>query len=46
MLPNLPPRPRGEVKITVTFGIGADGILDVAALDQATGVAQSARIEL
>jgi molecular chaperone DnaK len=34
---DLPPRPRGEVRIAVEFGLGAEGILTVSARDLATG---------
>jgi molecular chaperone DnaK len=46
VLSNLPPRPRGEMNIRVTFTIAADGILAVDAIDEASGIAQSARMEL
>jgi molecular chaperone DnaK len=46
VLAGLPPRPRGEVQIAVTFHLSEDGILLVSAIDPATGVAQSAKIEL
>jgi molecular chaperone DnaK len=36
-LDGIPPAPRGEPKIEVTFKIDADGILQVTAQDQATG---------
>jgi molecular chaperone DnaK len=38
--------PRGEVDITVTFEIDADGILNVRAHEGATGRSATARIEL
>lgn len=37
---------RGDVKIAVTFEIDASGILDVKAVDETTGEAQSTRIRL
>ncbi|HVN96286.1 MAG TPA: molecular chaperone DnaK, partial [Syntrophorhabdaceae bacterium] len=40
----LPPAPRGVPQIEVTFDIDANGILHVAAKDQATGKEQSIRI--
>jgi molecular chaperone DnaK len=38
--------PRGEVTIAVTFEINADGIVQVRAVDQDTGVAQSATMQV
>ena len=38
--------PRGAVKIAVTFIIDASGVLDVSAVDVATGTQQSIRINL
>jgi molecular chaperone DnaK len=46
VLDGLPRRPRGQVRIAVTFGITPDGMLVVDAKDVATGKAQSARIYL
>ena len=43
-LDGLPPAPRGVPKIEVTFDIDANGILNVAAKDTATGKSQSIRI--
>ncbi len=43
-LDGLPPAPRGVPKIEVAFDIDADGILNVAAKDQASGKSQSIRI--
>lgn len=43
-LDGLPPAPRGLPKIDVTFDIDANGILNVAAQDSATGKQQSLRI--
>jgi molecular chaperone DnaK len=43
-LDGLAPAPRGVPKIEVTFDIDADGILNVAAKDTATGKSQSIRI--
>jgi molecular chaperone DnaK len=43
-LDGIPPAPRGLPKIEVTFDIDANGILDVAARDTATGKSQSVRI--
>ena len=42
----LPPKPRGEVEIAVTFAIDPDGLVQVTARDLATGVAAAARINL
>merc|ERR1719201_940215 len=36
-LTGIPPSPRGEPKISVSFDIDADGILNVSAEDKATG---------
>jgi len=43
-LDGLPPAPRGVPKIEVSFDIDADGILNVAAKDTASGRSQSIRI--
>jgi molecular chaperone DnaK len=45
-LPGLPPRPRGDLKISVTFEIDADGILNVRAKDEETGREVTARMRL
>ena len=44
-LDGIPPAPRGIPQIEVTFDIDANGILNVAAKDKATGKEQSIRIE-
>lgn len=44
VLAGLPPAPRGVPKIEVTFDIDANGILEVAAKDTATGKSLSIRI--
>jgi molecular chaperone DnaK len=44
ILDGIPPAPRGVPQIEVTFDIDADGILNVAAQDKATGREQSMRI--
>ncbi len=44
-LDGLPPAPRGVPQIEVTFDIDANGILNVAAKDKATGKEQKIRIE-
>ncbi|HSN90818.1 MAG TPA: Hsp70 family protein, partial [Anaeromyxobacteraceae bacterium] len=36
-VPNLPPGPRGSVKIAVEFALGGEGILDITARNLATG---------
>ncbi len=46
VLEGLQPRPRGQTKIEVTFQIDASGILNVVAKDQATGMAQQARLDI
>jgi molecular chaperone DnaK len=43
-LTGIAPAPRGVPQIEVTFDIGANGIVDVSARDQATGKQQSIRI--
>lgn len=45
ILDGIPPAPRGIPQIEVTFDIDANGILNVKAVDKATGKAQSIRIE-
>ena len=44
-LTDLPPAPRGIPQITVKFDINANGILEVTAIDKATGKKQNIRIE-
>lgn len=46
LLQNLPPRPRGETSIEVTFALDASGILQVRARDADTGKEQSASLDL
>jgi molecular chaperone DnaK len=46
VLHDLPPRPRGETSIEVTFALDASGILQVSARDAATGQEQRARLDL
>ena len=46
VLQGLPPRPRGETSIEVTFALDASGILQVTARDAKTGKQQSARLDL
>jgi molecular chaperone DnaK len=45
-LEGIPPRPRGQTRISVTFEITTDGILQVSARDDRTGTKQSAQIKL
>ncbi len=44
-LDGIPPAPRGIPQVEVTFDIDANGILNVSAVDKATGKEQSIRIE-
>lgn len=44
-LAGIPPAPRGMPQIEVTFDIDANGIINVSALDKATGKSQNIRIE-
>ncbi|MGH2418864.1 MAG: molecular chaperone DnaK [Candidatus Limnocylindria bacterium] len=44
-LDGIPPAPRGVPQIEVTFDIDANGIVNVAATDKATGKEQSIRIQ-
>ena len=46
VLQNLPPRPRGETEIEVTFMLDASGILQVHARDAQTGKEQRASLDL
>ena len=46
VLEELPARPRGAVKIEVTFRVDTDGILHVRARDAVTGVAQEAMLSV
>jgi molecular chaperone DnaK len=46
LLENLPPRPRGETSIEVTFMIDASGILQVRARDAQTGQEQRVSLDL
>ncbi len=36
-IPGLPPRPRGAIKVSVEFALGAEGLLEVTAKDLASG---------
>jgi molecular chaperone DnaK len=42
----LPPAPRGEIRVVVTFALDTNGMLDVRAADEETGRASSARLRL
>ncbi len=44
-LEGLPPAPRGIPQVEVVFDIDADGILNVSAIDKATGKQQSVKVE-
>jgi molecular chaperone DnaK len=46
LLEGLPPKPRGELKIEVSFRVDADGILHVRASDQTTGLRQEAHLQV
>jgi molecular chaperone DnaK len=46
LLEDLPPRPRGQVRIAVTFSVDADGVLEASARDEASGRAQMIRVQL
>jgi molecular chaperone DnaK (HSP70) len=46
VLDGLPARPRGGVKIGVTFSVDGDGVLRASARDEETGRAQSVQIQL
>ncbi len=45
VLDNLPPLPRGQIRVRITFEIDADGIVHVRAVDDKVGLARSIRIE-
>ena len=45
ILDGIPPAPRGMPQIEVTFDVDVNGILNVKALDKASGKTQSVRIE-
>ena len=46
ILEELPPKPRGELKIEVMFRVDADGILHVRASDQTSGARQEAHLQV
>jgi prolyl-tRNA synthetase len=45
MLTDIPPAPRGIPQVEVTFDVDANGILNVKAMEKASGKTQSIRIE-
>src|SRR5665213_28998 len=45
ILDGIPPAPRGMPQVEVTFDVDANGILNVKAMDKASGKAQTIRIE-
>ena len=45
-LENLPSKPRGDLKIEVSFRVDSDGILHVKATDADSGVAQEAHLQV
>ena len=45
-LTDIPPRPREQVQIEVTFSVNTDGMLSVSAMDTNTGNAQSAELSI
>jgi molecular chaperone DnaK len=46
VLDGLPPKPRGDLKVEVSFRVDADGILHVKAADQQSGLAQEAHLQV
>jgi len=44
-LDGIPPAPRGMPQVEVTFDVDVNGILNVKAMDKASGKAQSIKIE-
>jgi len=46
ILEDLPPRPRGDLQIEVSFRVDADGILHVNASDQVSGMRQEAHLQV
>jgi molecular chaperone DnaK len=46
VLEDLPPTPRGELKIEVSFRVDADGLLHVRASDQTSGQRQEAHLQV
>lgn len=41
---DLPPRPRGEVRVSVEFAVGAEGLLEIVAKELASGRTTAARL--
>ena len=46
MLKGIAPAPKGNVKVEISFEIDADGILEVTAIDTATGNAGNMTIDI
>jgi len=46
VLDGLQPKPRGDLKVEVSFRVDADGILHVKAADQESGAAQEAHLQV
>ncbi len=46
MLDGLPAKPRGDLKVEVSFRVDADGILHVRASDQESGIEQEAHLQV
>jgi len=46
VLDGLQPKPRGELKVEVSFRVDADGILHVSASDQISGLKQEAHLQV
>jgi molecular chaperone DnaK len=46
LLEHLPPQPRGQARIEVTFTIDSSGMLNVRALDQNTGRQQRVTLSI
>jgi molecular chaperone DnaK (HSP70) len=45
VLDEIPPLPRGQVRVRISFSLDSDGILSVAAMDDKTGRETHVRIE-
>jgi molecular chaperone DnaK len=45
VLADLPPLPRGQVRVKITFALDSDGILSVTAVDDKLGKVQTVKIE-
>jgi molecular chaperone DnaK len=46
VLEDLPPRPRGDLRIEVSFRVDVDGILHVSATDQVSGMRREAHLHV